>query len=170
MTRVYSGPYSQIRNPDASVFTDPSSTPCTAAISPWARWRVNETARRTIFFANILNYYSNHDHNTGNPLLYYEPLDEELILNMPLPCSHAAWVARDEEAWSMAIKNQTASAISTTGSNRFDCEALSSLPLTNILSRFTKEYLQGEINTSVSFGDSNELRRLIILCACEQFA
>jgi hypothetical protein len=170
MTRVYSRPYSQIRNPDTSVFTNPDSSPCTAAISPWSRWRINETARRTIFFANMLNYYRNHDHNTGNALPYYEPLDEELILNMPLPCSHAAWVARDEDEWSIAIKNQTASAINTAGFNGLGCVVFSSEPLNNILSRFSKEALQAEFGTRVSFGNSNELRRLIILCACEQFA
>jgi hypothetical protein len=170
MTRVYGRPYSQIRNPDVNIFTDPSSSPCIAATSQWARWRITETARRTIFFANMLNYYNNRDHNTGKSLPYYEPLNEELILNMPLPCSHAVWVARDEEEWNIAIKNQTTSAINTAGFNRLGSEALSSETLKNILSMFSKEYLQAEIGTSVGLGDSDELRRLIILCSCQQFA
>jgi hypothetical protein len=41
--------------------------------------------------------------------------------------------------------------------------------LKTVFSKFTKEYLQVEIGTSVGFGDSDELRRLIILCASEQF-
>jgi hypothetical protein len=170
MTGVYAKSYSQIHNPDVSVFTDPSSSPCIAATSQWARWRITETARRTIFFANMLNYYSNRDHNTGKQLPYYEPLNDDLILNMPLPCSHAAWVARDEEEWNITMKNQTASAINTAGFNSPGCEALSSGILKNILSKFNKEYLQAEIGTSVGFGNSDELRGLIILCSCEQFA
>jgi hypothetical protein len=118
----------------------------------------------------MLNYYSNRDHNTGKQLPYYEPLNEDLILNMPLPCSHAVWVARDEEEWNITMKNQTASAINTAGFNSPSCEALSSGILKNILSKFNKEYLQAEIGNSVGFGDSDELRRLIILCSCEQFA
>jgi hypothetical protein len=89
---------------------------------------------------------------------------------MPLPCSQAVWVARNEEEFNIAIKNQTASAIDTAGFNGLGCEALSSETLKNILSRFSKEYLQAEISTSASFADSDELRRLIILCACDQFA
>ncbi|KFY44147.1 hypothetical protein V495_03616 [Pseudogymnoascus sp. VKM F-4514 (FW-929)] len=170
MTRVYSRPYPQILNPDTSVFTDPSSVPCKSATSPWARWRVTETARRTTFFANILNYYSNHDLKTGNLSPYYESLDDELILNMPLPCSQAVWVARNEEEFDLAIKNQKASAIDTARLNGLGCDALSSKTLKNILARFSKEFLQAEIGTSASFADSDELRRLIILCACDQFA
>lgn len=170
MARAYVGPYSQIRNPDASVFTDPSSSPCTAAASQWARWRITETARRTIFLANMLNFYSNRDHHAGKQLLYYEALNDDLILNMPLPCSHAAWIAPDEEEWNLAIKNQTISAVDIAGSNSPGGESLSSESLKDTLSKFTKEYLQTEIGTSVGFGDSDELRRLIILCACEQFA
>lgn len=170
MTEVYANPYSQIRNQDVSVFTDPNSSPCIAATSQWARWRITETARRTIFFANMLNFYNNRDLHTGKQLPYYEPLNEDLILNMPLPCSHAAWVARDEEEWSVAIKNQKDSAISTLDSRSHACERLSSETLKNVRSKFNKEYLQTEIGTSFGFGDSNELRRLIILCSCEQFA
>jgi hypothetical protein len=118
----------------------------------------------------MLNFYSNRDHHTGKQLPYYEPLNEDLILNMPLPCSHAAWVARDEEEWNIAMKNQTVSAIDITGFNSPGCETLSSETLKNVLSKFNKEYLQAEIGTSVGFGDSGELRRLIILYSCEQFA
>lgn len=123
----------------------------------------------------MLNYYSNRDHNTGKQLPYYESLNEDLILNMPLPCSHAVWVARDGEEWNIAVKNQIASSaiINAAGFDSpgyCDEEAFSSETLKNILSKFNKEYLREEIGTSVGFGDSGELRRLIILCSYEQFA
>ncbi|KAK9320898.1 hypothetical protein V1517DRAFT_340336 [Lipomyces orientalis] len=172
MTESYLGLYHEIRNPDISVFSDPNSAPCRAATSIWARWRITETARRTIFFANILNFYSNRDHSTGKQLPYYEPLNDELILNMPLPCSQAAWLARDEEDWSLAMKrhppptNHLLSDFNSRGRDALSSEIF----LKTILSKFTKEDLQVEIGTSVGFADSDELRRLIILCASEQFA
>ncbi len=50
-------------------------------------------------------------------------------------------------------------------------DALSSeISLKTIFSKFSKEYLQVEIGTNVGFGSSEELRRLIILCASEQFS
>ncbi|KAK9427489.1 hypothetical protein V1505DRAFT_388751 [Lipomyces doorenjongii] len=171
MTESYLRLYHEIRNPDISVFSDPNSAPCRAATSIWARWRITETARRTIFFANILNFYSNRDHSTGKQLPYYEPLNDELILNMPLPCSQAAWLANDEEDWSLAMKrhppptNHLLSGFDSRGRDALSSEIF----LKTILSKFTKEDLQVEIGTSVGFADSDELRRLIILCASEQF-
>jgi hypothetical protein len=118
----------------------------------------------------MLNFYSNRDSNTGKQLPYYEPMNEDLILNMPLPCSHAAWIARDEEEWNTASKNPRASASNTAGFNNHGSESLSSETLKNILSKFNKETLQAEIGTNVGFGGSDELRQLIILCSCEQFS
>jgi hypothetical protein len=172
MTESYSRSYPELRNPDINVFSDPKSSPCSAATSTWARWRITETARRTIFFANILNFYSNRDHSTGKQMPYYEPLNDELILNMPLPCSQATWLARDEEDWRLAMKSHPSSASHLSSSfNSPGCETLSSeIFLKTIFSKSTKEYLQVEFGKSVGFGDSDELRGLIVLCASEQFA
>ncbi|KAH8585439.1 hypothetical protein B0O99DRAFT_587368 [Bisporella sp. PMI_857] len=172
MTEIYCRSYPEIRNPDYNVFSDPHSSPCSAATTSWARWRITETARRTVFFANILNFYSNRNHNTGKQLAYYEPLNDDLILNMPLPCSQAAWAARTKEDWKFAMmKHPTSASHLLSSFNNPGCEAISSeMFLKNILSQFSKEYLQIEIGTSVGFGNSDELRRLIILCATEQFA
>jgi hypothetical protein len=172
MTQTYSQSYLEIRNPDINVFSDPKSNPCSAATSTWARWRITETARRTVFFANMLNFYSNRNHSTGKQMPYYEPLNDELILNMPLPCSQAAWLAHNEEDWRLAMKRQQPSASHlSSGLSSPGCETLSSeIFLKTIFSKFTKEHLQIEFGKSVGFGDSDELRGLIVLSASEQFA
>jgi hypothetical protein len=172
MIEIYCRSYPEIRNPDINVFSDPNSSPCSAATSTWARWRITETARRTIFFANMFNFYGNRDHRTGKQLPYYEPLNDDLILNMPLPCNQAAWLARSEEDWRLAMERPPPSANHLPpGFNSPGCEALASeISLKTIFSKFTKESLQVEIGTNVGFGDSDELRRLIVLCASEQFA
>lgn len=171
MTKTYSVSYPELRNPDINVFSDPESNPCSAATSAWDRWRITETARRTIFFANMLNFLGNYDLRTGKQLPYYEPLDDDLILNMPLPCNQAAWVARDEGSWRFAMEEHSSSAFRLSSDvDHSGTEMLSSKTcLKTIFSKFTKEYLQLEIGTNVGFGNSDELSRLIILCASEQF-
>lgn len=172
MTKCYSESYPSLRNSDISVFLDPISLPDSENTSQWSRWRTTETARRTIFFANILNYYTSHDYRTGIKSPYYTPLNDELILNMPLPCREAAWLARTEEDWNAAmheyqpIPNHSSSATDKPGHGALSSENF----LIAILSKHTKESLQGEVGTKVGFDDSDELRNLIILCAAEQFA
>ncbi|KUJ08297.1 uncharacterized protein LY89DRAFT_630150 [Mollisia scopiformis] len=154
MTQTYLRSYPEIQNPDIDAFSNPSSAPCSAATTVWARWRITETARRTIFFTNILNFYSNRDHTTGRQMPYYESLNDDLILHMPLPCSQASWSARNEEDWRVAIEQE------------FRTEIF----LRDVLARYTKEQIQVKFGTSVGFGSSDELRGLIVLCAREQFA
>lgn len=172
MIQTYLRHYPEILNPDINAFSDPKSSPCSAASSTWARWRITETARRTIFFANLLNFHGSRDLGTGKQMPYYEPLNDELILNMPLPCSEAAWSARNEEDWRVAMRAELSSASRpTSGFNSPGSEMLSSeFLLKTILSKYPKEYLQAEFGKSVGFGGSDEVRGLIILCASEQFA
>lgn len=171
MTECYSKSYPKLRNPNISVFSDPSSLPDSEITSTWSRWRTTETARRTIFFANILNFYTNRDHSTRMQSPYYKPLNDELILNMPLPCKEAAWLARTEEDWSAAMNehrpvlNHISSAANSPGYDALSAET----SLNAILLKYTKESLQVEVGGNVGFGDSDELRRLIILSAAEQF-
>lgn len=163
MTHCYAQSYPEILNPDVKVFSDPSSAPTSTISSPWARWKITETARRTIFFANIVNYYINHNSTTKQQLPYYEPLDNELILNMPLPCSHAAWVAQDEQEWMNAIQTPP-SPLALLGQ-----DTLPGVSLKIILSKYTKDYVQRELGGTIGFGNSDQLRSLVILCASEQF-
>lgn len=171
MTESYLRSYPEIRNHDINVFSDPSSSPCSAATSQWARWRITETARRTIFFTNIVNFYSNLDHKTGKLSPYYEALNDDLILNMPLPCNHAAWLARDEKSWSFAMRSHSSlSNYHSPDSNHAGNGGLSSEScLKSVFSKFSKEHLQAELGNQIGFGDSDELRRFIILSASEQF-
>ncbi|KFY95108.1 hypothetical protein V498_03517 [Pseudogymnoascus sp. VKM F-4517 (FW-2822)] len=171
MTECYSESYPELRNPNISVFSDPSSLPDSEHTSTWSRWRTTETARRTIFFANILNFYTNRDHSTRKQSPYYKPLNDELILNMPLPCTEAAWLARTEEDWSTAINehqlvlNHVSAATDSPGYEALSAETF----LNTILSKYTKETLQAEAGTNVGFDDSDQLRHLIIFSASEQF-
>ncbi|KAH8662814.1 hypothetical protein BGZ60DRAFT_412052 [Tricladium varicosporioides] len=55
-----------------------------------------ESVRRMMFLANMLNFYNNHNYSTGQQPAYYEALNDELILNMPLLCSQVAWLVRNE--------------------------------------------------------------------------
>lgn len=171
MTECYTESYPELRNPNISVFSDPSSLPDSEHTSTWSRWRTTETARRTIFFANILNFYTNRDHSRRKQSPYYKPLNDELILNMPLPCTEATWSARTEEDWSTAINehqlvlNHVSSVTDSPGYEALSAESF----LNTILSKYTKESLQAEAGTNVGFGDSDKLRQLIILCAAEQF-
>ena len=57
------------------------------ALQQWKHWTVAETARRTIFLANVFHFLSSHDPQSGKPSPYYEPLDPPLIMNMPFPCA-----------------------------------------------------------------------------------
>src|SRR6187402_3966900 len=128
MIKCYSQSYPEISNHNINAFSDPRSVLGGTAPSAWARWIKTETGRRMIFLANMLNFYSSHDHSTGKQLPYYEPLDDELILNMPLPCSQDAWLAQNEEDWRSAMQNPSSPLASghLSGFNSPEDEALSS--------------------------------------------
>ena len=129
-------------------------------------------ARRTAFFANMVNFLGNYDIGTGKISPYYEPLDDDLILNMPLPCSQAAWLACDEESWRLEMEshppsvNYLSSDLDQPGSDALSRQTC----LKFIVSKFSKERLETEVGAPVGLGDSDEFRRLIILCASVQFA
>ncbi len=122
---------------------------------------------------NMVNFYSNRDLGTGKQMPYYEPFDDELILNMPLPCSQAAWSAKNEEDWKLAM-SKPSNASSEPLTTHFNEPGFATIPsdalLKNILSGVTKEHLQDKLSQSAGFGDSDQLKSLIILCASEQFA
>lgn len=134
------------------------------------RWNVAETARRTVFLANILHFLSHHDPNTGSRLPYYEPLDDELVLNMPLPCSHALWSARTEQEWRLTIDYGAANLdpIVYDLSSAFHL-APSYLTLKYLLENFSSDSLTSIVTPNFGFGGSDELRSFIVLCALQQF-
>ncbi|KAI4251100.1 MAG: hypothetical protein LQ352_005067 [Teloschistes flavicans] len=63
----------------------------------WQTWTIIETLRRTAFLVDMVNELSHHS-NALN-LVYYEPLDPSLILDMPLPSPDSMWRATNEDEW-----------------------------------------------------------------------
>lgn len=162
MARTYLAEYPAVLESDIDAFEDPKTFECSLVATPWARWKLTETARRTIFVANLLNFHNNRDCTTGKQLPYYESLNEDIILNMPLPCSHAAWTARSEEGWKTASKRLNKHPGETTELGLDRC-------LKDILSKYTQEVVSNRIGEKFGFNDSDELRNLIILSAFKQF-
>lgn len=127
----------------------------------WAKWVVAESARRTVFLANIVNFLGKRQS------VYYQPLGDELILDMPLPCSQALWAARTEEEWEKQIA--TAQSQSDPFSVFTEDEDISQWSLRSLFSVISKNDLRVRAQSTAGFGDSNQLRALIVLCALEQF-
>jgi hypothetical protein len=172
MTKSYARLYPQILSHDPAVFSDPNSAPGTDQDTPWCRWRITETARRMVFLANMVNFFSNIDLTTGKQLAYYDPLDDDLILNMPLPCSQAEWSAQNEEDWQNAVHTRQLQEFPQSISSALDGttrEAIAGMTsLSAVFSQCSTDFLQTTLS-SIGFGNSDALRALIILCACEQF-
>ncbi|KAL2856515.1 hypothetical protein BJY01DRAFT_242852 [Aspergillus pseudoustus] len=72
----------------------------------WRKWIVNETIRRTVFLANTINTLS-YRTQKQNPY-YYEALDDDAVLKMPLPAPVSVWKASSEEEWLSAKANLSA--------------------------------------------------------------
>lgn len=84
----------------------------------------------------MLNSYTNRDINTKKQLPYHEPMTEDLIFNLPLPCSQAARVAQNEEYWRVAVAGLVYGAT-----------------LRTVLSRLSKENVKAEFENSAGFGN-----------------
>lgn len=70
--------------------------------SSWRKWIIHESIRRTAFLVNIINNLSCRTQKQ-NPY-FYETLDADLVLNMPLPAPDVMWKATSPEEW-IAAKN-----------------------------------------------------------------
>lgn len=66
----------------------------------WTRWRFTESLRRNVFFVNIINIQSAKAQKFSGD--YYEPLDDDMILTLPLPASESMWRAPSEVEWLVA--------------------------------------------------------------------
>ncbi|KAJ6157967.1 hypothetical protein N7470_005559 [Penicillium chermesinum] len=136
-----------------------------------AGWSVAETARRTIFLANAIHFLSSIDPNTGHTSPYYEPLNDELVLNLPLPCSHALWSARTEQEWQGTEEYSQCQGNDLQAPEDF-ATAFYVRPggqtLNGLLTRFPKQYLDTFL-LGPGFNGSDELRSFVIRCALYQF-
>lgn len=63
----------------------------------WRQWCFTETLRRTIFLAHAINVLSARLHKQDP--FFYEALDGDLVLDMPLPAPAALWEATFEGQW-----------------------------------------------------------------------
>ncbi|KAM5436246.1 hypothetical protein McanCB21832_003068 [Microsporum canis] len=63
----------------------------------WIRWRFAESLRRCIFFVNLINVLAARCRRFHFD--YFEPLDDALILQMPLPVTEQTWRAGNEKQW-----------------------------------------------------------------------
>ncbi|KAH8600032.1 hypothetical protein B0O99DRAFT_590445 [Bisporella sp. PMI_857] len=64
----------------------------------WREWIVDETVRRTVFLVHCINEATCYSKD-GKRTTYYEPLDQDYILNMVLPAPTPVWEASTSEAW-----------------------------------------------------------------------
>lgn len=163
MTREFIRSHS---NPESNLISRPN-----IGDKSFTEWGVAETARRTIFLSNIVHFFSNRGLETGEPSLYYEPLDDDFVLNLPLPSTSPLWIARTDKEWKDTAEYQLNDAfpfesrdISTIGI------APTRLTLNKILKQFSKEELKSwAIHQGVGFEGSDALRNFVILCALEQY-
>ena len=63
----------------------------------WEPWALGETIRRTVLLVNSINCLSCRV-GRQDPYLY-EPLDENLVSNLPLPAPTALWRANSATEW-----------------------------------------------------------------------
>ncbi|KAH0363943.1 hypothetical protein KCU65_g7066, partial [Aureobasidium melanogenum] len=164
MTRRFCQSHPEATDPTVALSND-SLTRYGTVSSAWMTWLVGETARRTVFLAHVVNYFASKDLKTGEPSPYYEPLDDEMIWNMPLPCSSAVWGAKTEQEWLSVLRSQ----------HQFDDQAvlLSSTftlepTIKSLLTKFTKEQLRLQYASNIGLKNSDSLRNLIVHCALEK--
>ncbi|KAJ5708754.1 hypothetical protein N7488_008555 [Penicillium malachiteum] len=66
----------------------------------WSEWKFNESLRRNVFFVNIVNILAAEARSLQYD--YFEPLDDVMILKMPLPAPEGVWRACSEDEWRVA--------------------------------------------------------------------
>lgn len=65
----------------------------------WEEWRVWETALRTVHMVHVVNVVSMHCASRRGD---YEPLDDEAVGDLPLPCPEEVWQASSSVEWMRA--------------------------------------------------------------------
>ncbi|KAL3464805.1 hypothetical protein BJX64DRAFT_78487 [Aspergillus heterothallicus] len=63
----------------------------------WERWKFTESMRRNIFFAHIINVLGSSAGNLNGT--YFEPLDDDVVLSLPLPAPDCMWRACSLREW-----------------------------------------------------------------------
>nr|POF04567.1 hypothetical protein CFP56_56048 [Quercus suber] len=181
MARCYSDCYPELRSSDTNAFSLPDSAPDLDDRGIWHRWRITETARRTLFILNILNWCSYHDPTTGKQSPYYGSLHNDIVLTLPLPCSDEAWTAQNESEWRTAMQTLEMQRARNVVSTEADTPVIRpGSVLTEVLpslqewddfssSGSTVSGLHKRLTESAGWGNSEQLRCFIVLAACLQF-
>ncbi|KAK6007390.1 hypothetical protein QM012_004204 [Aureobasidium pullulans] len=166
MTRRFCQSHPEATNPAAALSNDSLSRYGTVS-SVWMTWLVGETARRTVFLAHIINFFASGDTKTGEISPYHESLNDEMILNMPLPCSSAAWEAKTEQEWLSVLRSQRQMAIPDDQAVSL-AEVFALEPtIESLRQKLTKEQLKSQYSGNIGLETSESLRNLIVHGALE---
>ncbi|BAE56756.1 unnamed protein product [Aspergillus oryzae RIB40] len=66
----------------------------------WNRWKYAESLRRNFFFVNMINILGAKARLLNEQ--YFEPLGDDIVLQLPLPATEHMWRCCDEEEWAIA--------------------------------------------------------------------
>ncbi|RAL14509.1 Zn(II)2Cys6 transcription factor domain-containing protein [Aspergillus homomorphus CBS 101889] len=72
----------------------------------WTRWKFSESLRRNIYFVHIIHTIAAKAHlhrpSSNGQVCAYPLLQDETLLQLPLPAPEEMWLARSEEEWMLA--------------------------------------------------------------------
>jgi hypothetical protein len=177
MAECYAANYPKLRCSDVRAFEELSSAPDTTNKGPWHRWVITEAARRTLFMLNMANWFSCYDLTTNTQSPYYEPLCDDIVFGLPLPCSDAQWLAGNEMDWRAAVQSEELRHFNgaETGADGVHARrseyTLSDALKINPVSAFDRHASIGQTRVDAQLGpkpgfaNSEQLRNLIILAA-----
>ena len=169
MTRRFCQSHPEATDPSASMTTD-AVMRYAPAPSAWLTWLVGETSRRTVFLAHIVNYFATKDAKTGEISPYYEPLNDEMIWNMPLPCSSAVWKAQTEQEWLGVLQKQSLNFVTENQSVLLSAVFTHEPTIKSLMTKFTKDHIRAQFSGNLGLQDTESFRTLIVYCALEQLA
>jgi hypothetical protein len=66
----------------------------------WNQWKFMESLRRNFFFVHIINILESKARKLNES--YFEPLNNNMILKLPLPAPERMWRACSAEEWMLA--------------------------------------------------------------------
>lgn len=171
MTRRFRKSHPEATDPFATMPAPPLGQ-YTSLPSTWMTWLAGETAWRTMFLAHIINCVASRHPQTDELSPYYEPLDDELIWNMPLPCSSAAWTAQSEQEWLNALSVQDSP---NHGENQQFPVADIPTPTVHgstiklLFTNYTKDSLKLRFGGEIGLQDSDSFRNLVVHCAMKHY-
>lgn len=129
--------------------------------SDWERWRFTESLRRNIFFVNIINVLGAKVRKLSED--YYEPLDDSMVMSLPLPAPEDMWRAQNEQSWLVA-RERTLGPISSGGHGM--CKTSSAAGDEQIPGpRTLKELLEWERAGNLDISSVLPVTRMIFACA-----